>query len=94
MNWKSFFRRFTGISTPLGGVSFQPVAETERKITFQVISFLENRRILYRTMGLEVPEWSVKSVFELRDLLTEKIMATRSNNETSRSLRVTHYQTH
>jgi len=76
MSWKIFLRRLTGISTPLGGVSFQPVTENERKIAFQVISFLEDRRILYRTMGIEVHDWSVKSVFEIRSFLTEMISST------------------
>jgi uncharacterized protein DUF6650 len=46
--------RLTGISTPLGGVSWQS-SDLEVSAARRVIAFLEDRRVLYAPDELEVP---------------------------------------
>jgi len=80
MGIKELFRRLTGVSTPIGGVSFKPAGEPERTIAFRVLSFLEDRRILnwYHAVAVEDPNHSVKSVFEIRNYLTEQLQRTEA----------------
>jgi hypothetical protein len=59
-------RRLTGISTPFGGVSFAPPTETEREAAHHLITFLEDRRVLYNPSELEEREHCIRSVLEIR----------------------------
>ena len=53
----------------------------------RVLSFLEDRRVLYSPTSMEVPDHCVQSVLEIRRLLTTEIAALDSNSELSASLR-------
>jgi len=64
--------RLTGISTPLGGVSWQ-ASESEAATARHVISFLEDRRVLYAPDEMEVPSHCVHSVLEIRRFLTSEL---------------------
>jgi hypothetical protein len=64
--------RLTGFSTPLGGVSWQPT-EPEVTAARRLISFLEDRRVLYSPSELEVPSHCVHSVIEIRHFLSEEL---------------------
>jgi len=46
MKFSEIANRLTGISTPLGGVSWQS-SDLEVSAARRVIAFLENRRVLY-----------------------------------------------
>jgi len=59
-------RRLTGITTPFGGLSFAPPTETEREAAHHLITFLEDRRVLYNPSDLEEREHCVRSVLEIR----------------------------
>jgi hypothetical protein len=62
--------RLTGISTPLFGLQWTP-ARLDRDVVQEVIVFLEDRRALYLPYEVEMPEWVVESVLEIRTVLTE-----------------------
>jgi hypothetical protein len=64
--------RLTGISTPLGGVSWQ-APELEVSAARRVIAFLEDRRVLYAPDSLEVPSHCVHSVLEIRHFLSAEL---------------------
>jgi hypothetical protein len=64
--------RLTGISTPLGGVSWQP-SEQQAAAARRLISFLEDRRVLYVASEVEVPSHCVHSVIEIRRFLSAEI---------------------
>jgi hypothetical protein len=49
-----------------GGISFAPPTESEREAAHHIITFLEDRRVLYNPTELEVPEHCIRSVFEIR----------------------------
>jgi hypothetical protein len=78
--------RLTGISTPLGGVSWQ-ATETEMAAARRVISFLEDRRVLYAPDEMEVPAHCVHSVLDIRRFLTVELGKLDNGAELAASLR-------
>jgi len=86
MKFSEIAGRLTGISTPLGGVSWQ-ATETETAAARRVISFLEDRRVLYAPDELEVPAHCVHSVLDLRRFLTTELGKVENGTEFAASLR-------
>ena len=86
MKFNEIIKRITGISTPIFGISWNP-ENTERDIARQVISYLEDRRVLYIPSEMECPDHCVKSVLQMRQFLTSKIGKTPEDTELSKSLR-------
>jgi hypothetical protein len=78
--------RLTGISTPLGGLSWQ-APELEVWAARRVIAFLEDRRVLYAPDSLEVPSHCVHSVLEIRHFLSAELGKLDGNSELTASLR-------
>jgi len=78
--------RLTGISTPFGGVSWKP-SELERSATRRVLTYLEDRRVLYSPSELEVPSHCVDSVLQIRLFLTSEIGKLGTKSELASSLR-------
>jgi len=79
MKFKEIAKRLTGLSTPVIGVSWNP-DNTSKDIAKRVISFLEDRRVLYNPGEMEVPHYCVSSVLEIRKFLTEQIPTASDNN--------------
>jgi hypothetical protein len=69
MRFTEAARRLTGISCPVFGVSWNPGTAD---VTFarQVLTYLEDRRVLYAPWNVEVPSHCVDSVIEIRRFLT------------------------
>jgi hypothetical protein len=78
--------RLTGISTPLGGVSWQS-SDLEVSAARRVIAFLEDRRVLYAPDELEVPSHCVHSVLEIRHFLSGELGKLDAKSEFAASLR-------
>lgn len=72
MKFSEIANRLTGISTPLGGISWQPT-DLELSAARRVIAFLEDRRVLYTPESLEVPSHCVQSVLEIRHFLSGEL---------------------
>ena len=68
MKFSKIANRLTGISTPLGGVSWQP-SDLEVSAARRVIAFLKDRRVLYAPEEMEVAARCVASVLEIRQFL-------------------------
>lgn len=72
MNFSEVARRLTGISCPIFGISWDPgvakVASARR-----VLTYLEDRRVLYAPWDVEVAEHCVDSVLEMRRFLTDQL---------------------
>jgi hypothetical protein len=62
--------RLTGFSTPFFGIQWTP-ALLDREIAQEVVVFLEDRRVLYSPYEAEMPDYVLRSVFEIRSFLTE-----------------------
>jgi hypothetical protein len=86
MKFKNIIGRLTGFSIPVFGVSWSP-PELEIQKAKRIISFLEDRRVLYNPETLEVPDHCVHSVNEIRSFLTNEISSVDSNSELSSALR-------
>ena len=86
MRFKDIVSRLTGFSGPIFGVSWKP-PETDRAIVRRVLASLEDRRVLYSPSSMEIPDHCVKSVLEIRALLTKEIGTLDANSELSASLR-------
>ena len=86
MKFSELGNRLTGISTPFGGISWQP-SELELSTARRIIAFLEDRRVLYSPSELEVPEHCVHSVLEIRQFITAELGKLDSESGLAPSLR-------
>ena len=86
MKFDEIATRLTGISCPLFGVSWNP-PEPERAIARRVVTFLENRRVLYSPYDFEVPDHCVHSVIEIRHYLTDELQKLDADKEIAKQLR-------
>lgn len=59
-------RQITGIATPFGGISWADRGPTETETVRTFILFLEDRRVLYNAMDLEVVSQVEGSIHEIR----------------------------
>jgi hypothetical protein len=62
--------RLTGFSTPFVGASWT-VPPAERDLAAELLARLEDRRVLYNPSDAESPEHCVRSVIEIRHMLSE-----------------------
>ena len=65
-------KRLTGISTPIGGISWNPPVD-ERDIAKQLLVFLEDRRVLFMPYDMEVEPYVMDSIIEIRQRLTKAL---------------------
>ncbi len=72
MKFKEVLTRLTGVSCPVFGVSWNP-PEAEIAVARRVLAYLEDRRVLYRPFGMEVPQHCIESVVEIREFLTDEV---------------------
>ncbi len=76
----------TGFSIPVFGVSWNP-PEIEIEMAKRILVYLEDRRVLYNPSSLEIPEYCVKSIIEIRQFLTSELSEVNSKSDLSSSLR-------
>jgi hypothetical protein len=85
MKFTEIVARLTGISCPIFGVSWNP-SEAEVTAAKRVISFLEDRRVLYNPTTMEVPSHCAMSVVDIRRFLTEELGLLDPHNELAKNL--------
>jgi hypothetical protein len=68
-------RRITGISTPFGGLQWADAGPSDGKIVREFVLFLEDRRVLYNPMYLEVVSQVENSIHEIREQCTKTLQA-------------------
>ncbi len=78
--------KITGFSTPVFGIQWEP-PNKEREIAKSVITFLEDRRVLYNPTELELPHHCISSVIEIRHFFTEKMSDLDQNGELAKNVR-------
>lgn len=86
MKFTEIANRLTGISTPLGGLSWE-ASESTSSAARRVIAFLEDRRVLYVPDQLEVPSHCVHSVLDIRRFLSAELGKLEAGSEFAASLR-------
>ncbi|MBE7415569.1 MAG: hypothetical protein HS130_10250 [Deltaproteobacteria bacterium] len=78
--FKRLLKNITGISTPVFGIQWNPT-KSERDIARQLITFLEDRRALYKDYDYEMPSYVNSSIHEIRRKLTELLESIDSDQE-------------
>lgn len=86
MKFNEITQRVTGISIPIFGIQWNP-PEVQVTTARRVITFLEDRRVLYVPSEMETPYYCIKSILEIRNFLTEELAKLQSSTELSESLR-------
>lgn len=86
VKFKEILSRLTGINVPAFGVSCHP-PEAERTVARRVMTFMEDRRVLYAPSEMEVPEHCVRSVLEIRSHLTTEFDSPNDTSELAVTLR-------
>ncbi len=86
MKFAEITSRLTGLSIPIFGVSWSP-PEPQVTVARRVITFLEDRRVLYDPYRLEVPHNCVDSILKIREYLTKELQGLASSTELTASLR-------
>ncbi|HYC61113.1 MAG TPA: DUF6650 family protein [Thermoanaerobaculia bacterium] len=86
MKFNDITSRLTGISIPIFGISWTPPA-SERDAAKRVVTFLEDRRVLYNPSELEVPEHCVMSIVDMRRHLTDDLQKIDADGELAKQLR-------
>ena len=86
---KSFklLKNITGISCPFFGISWNP-SKTERQKIRKLLTYLEDRRVLFNPYHLEVPIWVSESIIEIRTKLTDLISEFDEESEVVEILRM------
>lgn len=80
------FSRITGLSTPVFGISWTPPKD-EAEIARKIITFLEDRRVLYVRYEDEQLRDATESILTIRSKLTEYIGELDSKSDLQRPLR-------
>lgn len=86
MHFKEVLGRLTGLSTPIFCVSWNP-PEPEVLVARRVVTFLEDRRVLYQPSSMECPDHCVQSVLEIRRVLTSEPQSLDSDSDLAQALR-------
>lgn len=72
MKFQEIVSRLTGISTPIFGAQWQP-PESEVQVAKRVITFLEDKRVLFAPFDCEFSPHCIKSVLDIRAFLTKEL---------------------
>jgi hypothetical protein len=86
VRFSEVLNRITGITCPVFGVNWQP-PEADRTVARRVVTFLEDRRVLYTPSEMEVPEHCVSSVLQMREHLTRELQGLTTEKELADHLR-------
>jgi len=86
VKFKEVLGRITGFSVPVFGVSWSP-PHPEVASARRVLTYLEDRRVLYNPYHLEVAEQCVQSVLDIRRFLTEIIGGLAADSKLTDHLR-------
>ncbi len=85
MKFKELLSRIAGLSVPVFGIQWAP-SEADVTAARRIITYLEDRRVLYSPDEMESPEYCVRSVLEIRGQLTRELGA-HATGDLAESLR-------
>lgn len=86
MTSKEILSRFTGFSSPIGGLQWEP-PKPSVAIAKDIVKELEDRRVLYNPMHLEDANHCVQSVSEIRDTLTDSLKELKYGSPLDKQIR-------
>lgn len=85
LSYKSLISRLTGISTPIGGITWNPT-KAEVDIAKELLFYLEDRRFLYTPFESEDYRYVVDSVLQTRKKLSTLIPDTDNASVLNQSI--------
>lgn len=86
MKFQEIICRVTGLSVPIFGIQWNP-PEAHCVVARRVLTFLEDRRVLYVPSEMETPNHCVESVLRIREMLTGELGNLPATTELALSLR-------
>jgi len=86
MTFKEIAGKITGFSFPLFGISWDP-PKLEIEVAKKVITFLEDKRVLYVVYELESPSHCAQSVIKIREFITEQLFDLDPKSELTTTLK-------
>jgi hypothetical protein len=86
MDFKSILRRVNGISTPIFGISWNP-DNTEKDKAQRLITFLEDRRVLFYEEEREVVDFCRRSVELVREKITDFLQGFETDKDIVKDIR-------
>jgi hypothetical protein len=78
--------RLTGISTPIGGISWKPPVDEQDKAR-RLLVYLSDRRALYYAYDREIGPFVIRSVLEIRKRMTKDLEDVSSESVLGEALR-------
>jgi hypothetical protein len=82
---KSLASRLTGLSTPWLGASWTPPKD-ERSQAENLLIYLEDRRALYNPYDMEIGDYVVQSILQIREYLTRELQNVNKSSHLGQSL--------
>lgn len=86
MKFSEVAARLNGLSTPIFGLSWEP-PRSDVVAAREMITFLEDKRVLYAPYEVEVPEHVIESVLDIRRFMTQSLGRGGLSQELASSLR-------
>ena len=80
-------KRLTGVSTPFGGASWETVPDIEGEVLGRLVTFLEDRRVLYNPSEAELPSHCVESVLVIRAFVIDAAGRLHRDSDLATNLR-------
>jgi hypothetical protein len=86
MKFREVVSRITGFSVPVFGLQWNP-PDAECVVARRVLTFLEDRRVLFVPSEMEIPFHGVQSVLRIREFLTAELGGLSGDSQLTQSLR-------
>lgn len=86
MKFREVISRITGFSVPVFGLQWNP-PDAECVVARRVLTFLEDRRVLFVPSEMEIPFHGVQSVLHIREFLTAELGGLSGEGQLTQSLR-------
>ena len=86
LKYTDIAKRVNGIQIPVFGIQWVPT-EPERKIVRDVITFLEDRRVLFNPCAWEMPDEVIESTLRIREALTDAIARLGKDSKAAPAMR-------
>lgn len=86
LKYQELASRINGVSFLSAGVQWMP-PEPERKIVRDVLTFFEDRRVLFNPCAWELPDEVAQSVIRIRESLTEALQRLGEDSKAAPAMR-------
>lgn len=86
LHFKELASRLNGVQIPIFGVQWVPT-EPERKVVRDVLTFFEDRRVLYNPCAWELESEVNESVLRIREVLTDAIQRLGQDSKAAPAMR-------